>query len=293
MIELISTITTKNKGNYAIALSNEIKGGLHSVGTAKDRDNISTARLQDGMLCWVVDEQLYYQWINNEWTEFSVGGGGEGNSYIYRVTTYEDMIHLKDNPDNIIDFGTLCHVVNDTYKKYMYYYGVDGWSSFTPNTLIHIGDTPPNGKYPNYMLKNILWVDTSVTNSEGYGDNDIPTFLDPPLMQYLIEQNASLTQQLLDYEKRLLDVERKIEEGWQGSGDGDSGGGSVDKNSYLATEDGDVFITEEGDKFITEDSDTSGGSGGNSGGSNVGNNLMLTEDGKYLITEDGKNFMIE
>ena len=87
MIELISTITTKNRGSYAIALSNEIKGGLHSVGTAKDRDAISTARLQEGMLCWVVDEELYYQWINNEWIEFTVGG--EGNSYIYRVTTYE------------------------------------------------------------------------------------------------------------------------------------------------------------------------------------------------------------
>ena len=41
-IELISTITTKNNGSYAIALSNEIQGGLHSKKTLKERDNIST-----------------------------------------------------------------------------------------------------------------------------------------------------------------------------------------------------------------------------------------------------------
>lgn len=78
------------KPGEVIVYSNDAKGGHHQVATIADRDKISTARRQPGMLCTVMDDGTgkakTYQLIstdveaelikNTNWVEFASGGGG-------------------------------------------------------------------------------------------------------------------------------------------------------------------------------------------------------------------------
>ena len=154
-IELISTITTKNNGGYAIVLSNEIKGGIHSKSTYEDMLKISNDRLQEGMLCYVIYEKKYYQWTGEKWSAFTINGGsnisGSNETSMYRVETYDEMLLI---PTIDLKEGTLCHVKNDVNNMHLYYYNNSIWNGIGTKYQVWIGSTqPPN---PNY-----LWVDTS------------------------------------------------------------------------------------------------------------------------------------
>jgi hypothetical protein len=73
----------------ASAYANEIKGGLHTVTSSSDRNNIMSVRREWGMLCYVTDDNKTYQLSYNyassiindnaNWIEFS-GSGGSGGS---------------------------------------------------------------------------------------------------------------------------------------------------------------------------------------------------------------------
>jgi hypothetical protein len=70
----------------ATAYASEIKGGLHTVDTIFDRDNIIFERRDWGMLCYVVEDNKNYQLKYNHysddildnmnWIEFTSGSGG-------------------------------------------------------------------------------------------------------------------------------------------------------------------------------------------------------------------------
>lgn len=296
-IELISTITTKNNGGYAIAYSNDIKGGLHSKATLKERDMISPQRLQEGMLCYVLEDKSYYQWKDEKWIEFTVsGGGGNGEDILFRVDTYLDMLNI-----NALDLknGYLCHVTNDTNGHFLYYYSNGEWKHFNSKHQVWIGNTPPDDK-------TCLWVDTSNMVIDGNpGDitiDNYPTFIDTSLIQYLKEQILGLNNKIKDLKNQLNEA---IKNGGIGGGNGGNGGNSggtttiVTNDTYFITEEGEYFVTEDGNFIITEDSAvdnyTPDEEGVVSGGNSITTNgtYLTSEDGTYFITEDGNFIMTE
>ena len=77
------------KDNYPTHRAKYGQGGVHSVKTIKDRDNIPYNRLEKGMLCYVEEDNSYYSLevrsrdVNKVvWVPFA-GGGGGGGSIIY------------------------------------------------------------------------------------------------------------------------------------------------------------------------------------------------------------------
>lgn len=84
----------------ASAYASEIKGGLHTVTTASDRNNIIFERREWGMMCYVQNDnktyQLSYNYSNTDimnnanWKEFSGAGGGSGNEWIDSVFSIEN-----------------------------------------------------------------------------------------------------------------------------------------------------------------------------------------------------------
>ena len=297
-IELISTITTKNNGGYAIAYSNDIKGGLHSKATLKERDMISPQRLQEGMLCYVLEDKSYYQWKDEKWIEFTVsGGGGNGEDILFRVDTYLDMLNI-----NALDLknGYLCHVTSDTNGHFLYYYSNGEWKHFNSKHQVWIGNTPPDDK-------TCLWVDTSNMVIDGDpGDitiDNYPTFIDTSLIQYLKEQILGLNNKIKDLKNQLNEAIKNGGIGGNNGGNGGNNGGGtttiVTNDTYFITEDGEYFVTEDGNFIITEDSTvdnyTPDEEGVVSGGSSITTNgtYLTSEDGTYFITEDGNFIMTE
>jgi hypothetical protein len=75
-IELISEIVQKNNGTFPIVDSNNVKGGVYSVGTIEARNSIPAERRKLGMLCYVESEDEYYKLGSEGWEEAKFGGGG-------------------------------------------------------------------------------------------------------------------------------------------------------------------------------------------------------------------------
>ena len=223
------------------------------------------------MLCYVGGTtRKYFKWEDNQWSEFSSGSGG-GNSLIFRVDTIED----RDSINTItLEYGSLCHVLNDVNFRYMYYYGKNGWTSISHEYKVWIGKEPPEDKKS-------LWVDTRIIEAD---PNKQST--QPPIIRYLADlvgkQNntiINLSSQISILENEIEIIKKLIEGG---------GGGVVDSNTYLTTEDGDIFITEDGIPIVSEENNNS------SGGEVIDNNTYLTtEDGDIFTTEDGVSFISE
>ena len=222
------------------------------------------------MLCYVGGTtRKYFKWEDNQWSEFSSGNGG-GNSLIFRVDTIED----RDSINTItLEYGSLCHVLNDVNFRYMYYYGKNGWTSISHEYKVWIGKEPPEDKKS-------LWVDTRIIEAD---PNKQST--QPPIIRYLADlvgkQNntiINLSSQISILENEIETIKKLIE----------GGGGVVDSNTYLTTEDGDIFITEDGIPIVSEENNNS------SGGEIIDNNTYLTtEDGDIFTTEDGVSFISE
>jgi hypothetical protein len=97
----------------ASAFASEIKGGLHSVTTTSDRNNIIFQRREWGMMCYVTNDnktyQLTYGYVNTDimnnsnWKEFSgsggsgSGGGTEWIDSVLSVQTFEPAFPVNGN----------------------------------------------------------------------------------------------------------------------------------------------------------------------------------------------------
>ena len=225
------------------------------------------------MLCYVGGTtRKYFKWEDNQWNEFSSGSGG-GNSLIFRVDTIED----RDSINTItLEYGSLCHVLNDVNFRYMYYYGKNGWTSISHEYKVWIGKEPPRDK-------KALWVDTRIIEADPNKQNTYP-----PIIKYLVDlvnrQNntiINLSSQISILENEIDLIKQAIENG---------GGGIVDNNIYLTTEDDKIFITEDGIPIITEEGNTEPPT---KPPTETIDRILLTEDGNHFITEDGKYFELE
>lgn len=80
--------------------SSDIKGGIHSVKTHTDLVNLSTTKLEAGMLCYVQDENKYYKYtIDNTWEEAKFGGSG---IQMYTDSQLKELEEKNDVPDEYI-----------------------------------------------------------------------------------------------------------------------------------------------------------------------------------------------
>ena len=224
------------------------------------------------MLCYVGGTtRKYFKWEDNQWSEFSSGNGG-GNSLIFRVDTIED----RDSINTVtLEYGSLCHVLNDVNFRYMYYYGKNGWTYISHEYKVWIGKEPPQDKKS-------LWVDTRIIEADPNKQNTYP-----PIIKYLVDlvnrQNntiINLSSQLSLLENELETIKKAI----------DGGGGIVDSNNYITTEDGNIFITEDGIPIISEESNNSGEI--NPPITTI-DRVFLAENGDYLLTEDGNYIELE
>ena len=225
------------------------------------------------MLCYVGGTtRKYFKWEDNQWNEFS-SGSGRGNSLIFRVDTIED----RDSIHTIsLEYGSLCHVLNDVNLRYMYYYGKKGWTPISHEYQVWIGKEPPRDK-------KALWVDTNIIEADPNRQNTYP-----PIIKYLVDlvnrQNntiINLSSQISILENEIDLIKQAIENG---------GGGIVDNNIYLTTEDDKIFITEDGIPIITEEGNTEPPT---KPPTETIDRILLTEDGNHFITEDGKYFELE
>lgn len=261
-IELISTVIPKNNQTYPIALANDIKGGLHSVSSIEERDNIPQQRLQNGMLCYVNNDKMY-QYIDGTWIDFYSGSGNSSTSTTYIVDTKDELLTL-DTTD--VEFGTLCYVKDEVN---LYYFTSDGWKSFILGKNYYIGSTPPSDT-------NLLWIDTSSANVN-------ESFLDSLLAEVracISEQNLKINELnviIKQQSTRILQLESEVEALKDAISSGDI---IVTSSDSILTEDGDTLITEDGYTIILESSSTD-------------EIYILTENNEIIITELGEKLTLE
>ena len=224
------------------------------------------------MLCYVGGTtRKYFKWEDNQWSEFSSGNGG-GNSLIFRVDTIED----RDSINTVtLEYGSLCHVLNDVNFRYMYYYGKNGWTSISHEYKVWIGKEPPQDKKS-------LWVDTRIIEADPNKQNTYP-----PIIKYLVDLVNRQNNTIINLSSQISILENEIETIKNVI---DGGGGIVDSSVYLTTEDGNILITEDGIPIISEESDNSGEI--NPPITTI-NRVLLDENGNYLLTEDGNNIKME
>ena len=67
-IPLISNISQKNNGSFWLVDSNAIYGGLYHVNTVEEMNNLPVVRLKPGMMCYIKNDDVYYQYKNNKWS---------------------------------------------------------------------------------------------------------------------------------------------------------------------------------------------------------------------------------
>ena len=266
-IELISTVVPKNGQSFAIALANDIKGGLHSVNSIDERNTISTDRLAEGMLCYVKGQGMF-QYVEGTWNTFSQ------SSYV--VNTYEEMLELDTT---LLTLGTICYVV----ESGIYYLSTDGWRGFNTGgtsqgniTGYHIGTTPPTNI-------DLIWIDTTYKELDSTLDSVVldefrtifseltstintlrkEVAIRTNTIEGLTSSNNNLKQTITKLEDRIYNLENNI---------------SIDKGDTLSilTEDGSPLLCEDG-AYLFMDIIQSVPSG-----------TLLTEDNSPLLTESNE-----
>lgn len=155
--EIITQIKPKNNANFGIADVNDLVGGYIQVNTNEEMQLYLTKyskRLKVGMLCYVIDENKFYQYryeawnpwvINSEQTPIQPGGAG-----VQVVETIEDAE----------EYATLGQIIYVQDQAQLYYYSPTGWGTFT---RIYIQDEAPSDLGG-------LWIDTHDSGFEQSND---------------------------------------------------------------------------------------------------------------------------
>lgn len=171
-IELIDTITPKNGQNFAIALSNEIKGGIHQKNSFDEMLAIPTERRQAGMICYVKADQFYK--LEDDlitWT-------GLGSLEDTKAKEYDTLEDLKGIMPSV---GQFVYIKEDTN---MYYWDGEQWVVFGERAPIDTTTIATKEDLLNYPTKEELTNELSnystkeelsntVTSMESYVDNAI------------------------------------------------------------------------------------------------------------------------
>ena len=77
--------------------------------------------------------------------------------------------------------------------------------------LVHIGKTPPENK-------DILWIDTRNFFDDEANIDNIPTFIDTELIQYIVQMVSALARTVNTLETEVLLLKRHITGGGGGGG---------------------------------------------------------------------------
>ena len=151
------------------------------------------------------------------------------------------------------------------------------------NPVLISNEEPPEDNY--------LWIDTQDSYYDGdltYEEDEetgelinIPTFIDTPLMQHLVDLIKGLSNEISSLKVVIKTLQGQIDDLYDRIGDGDN---IVGNNNYLGSEDGITFITEDGDLFIAE-SGTSSNVNTSEGLLAENGTAILTEDGHYILPE--------
>ena len=147
--------------------------------------------------------------------------------------------------------------------------------------LVHIGKTPPDNK-------DILWIDTRNFFDDEANIDNIPTFIDTELIQYIVQMVSALARRVNTLETEVIILKRQIAEGGGGGG---TDGELNPRYTYLVTEDGFYLATEEGECFVLEQENNV--AGGTDSELDSKYTYLVTEDNRYLATEEGKCFVLE
>lgn len=95
-IKLPDTLRTAND-TYAIAVSEEIKGGIRGVQTVEDLSRINNALISNGMLVWVEKSKSYYKYTNGTWSILSASASGTPLLTTAQITALKNQGVLPDN----------------------------------------------------------------------------------------------------------------------------------------------------------------------------------------------------
>jgi hypothetical protein len=158
-IELIDTITPKNGQNFAIALSNEIKGGIHQKDSFDEMLTIPTERRQAGMICYVKADQFY------KLEDDLVTWTGLGSLEDSRAKEYNTLADLEGIMPSI---GQFVYIKEDTN---MYYWDGEQWVVFGERAPIDTSTIATKEDLLNYSTKEEL--SNTVTNMESYVNDAI------------------------------------------------------------------------------------------------------------------------
>lgn len=111
-ITLISGLKQANGGVFPLIDSNDIQGGLYSVTTAEEVELIPSARLKEGMLCWVEEDEMFQQYKNSAWGEFKAGF--DVNETFAELNNKTIIQYIKANATNISNVTARVKTLEDT-----------------------------------------------------------------------------------------------------------------------------------------------------------------------------------
>lgn len=157
-IELIDTITPKNGQDFAIALSNEIKGGIHQKDSFDEMLAIPSERRQPGMICYVKADQFYK--LEDDlitWT-----GLGSLDSRTKEYDTLEDLNGI------VPSVGQFVYIKEDAN---MYYWDGEQWVVFGSRAPIDTTNLATKEDLLNYSTKEEL--SNTVMGMESYVNDAI------------------------------------------------------------------------------------------------------------------------
>jgi hypothetical protein len=186
----------------ATAYASEVKGGLHTVSTSTDRDNIIFERREWGMMCYVVADnktyQLKYNYIstdimnNSNWVEFSgASGGGSSTEWLDSVKSIlgsqpgspvnGDRYLISSSPSGVVWSGYPDHVAqwNSVTSNWDMTIPTDGMSVRVDNedeSIYKYEGVYPSGVWKKERLNQIFSIEPTTSNGLSYSVTTSPTF---------------------------------------------------------------------------------------------------------------------
>lgn len=86
-IVIVPVVPTATEDTYPTHHALYGKGGLRTVQSLAARDSIPAARLEEGCLVYVIDDDKYYKRSGSGWVEFITGGVVNDKHYVHVQST--------------------------------------------------------------------------------------------------------------------------------------------------------------------------------------------------------------
>ena len=107
--------------DYPIVASTDVKGGLWTVDTAEELNQIPSYKLQEGMLAYVTSLELYFQCVNQHWQKASFNASGipiyTQQMYDSLSTKPEDYLLIRDPENEVVQQSTYIDVLFQSIRK--------------------------------------------------------------------------------------------------------------------------------------------------------------------------------